>query len=114
MFYVIFGVSGDELAVSKTKHHVDEFPQGLDMRFFEGTLGNVLKEADSELYDKCKVADKCAIIRGTVENDETFDYMKNVIGFIQAFIDQGAYGILDLLTFSLIPSQKRISMRRSM
>lgn len=115
LFYVIFGVSGDELEVSRTKHHVEEFPHGLDMQllcrdknseyldgFFEGAMGNVLKESNNELYNRCKQSNKCAIIRGQIDNDATFDYMRNVVGFIQAFIDQGACGILDLLTVSLI------------
>ena len=32
--------------------------------------------------------------------------MKNTIGFIQAFIEQGASGVLDLLTFSLLEPAK--------
>ena len=31
LFYVVFGVSGDDLEVSREKHKVDEFPEGLDI-----------------------------------------------------------------------------------
>ena len=56
LFYVIFGVSGEDLAVSRTKHKVDELPEGLDLRtltrenhgdyidgFLTGSMGKVLK-----------------------------------------------------------------------
>lgn len=34
LFYVIFGVSGEDLEVSQKKHKVDELPEGLDIRTF--------------------------------------------------------------------------------
>ncbi len=119
LFYVIFGVSGDELQISQEKHHVDEFPAGLNMQFlsrdenseyidgfFAGSLGGILRESNSELFEECKKADKCAIISGEVEDDSTFDYFRNVIGFVQALVEQGAGGVLDLLTFSLFEPTK--------
>ena len=30
LFYVVFGVSGDELEISREKHNVDAIPEGLD------------------------------------------------------------------------------------
>ena len=31
LFYVVFGVEDEELSVSRERHHMDEFPEGLDM-----------------------------------------------------------------------------------
>ena len=114
LFYVVFGVSGDELEVSRAKHKVDEIPEGLDIislsrpehsdyldSFLGGEIGKLLKNADSALYDKCYKAEKVVIIKGEVQKDSTLDYMRNVIGIIQAFMDKGAYGAFDLQTFSL-------------
>lgn len=108
LFYMIFGVSGEDLVVSRSKHKVDELPEGLDLRtltrekhgeyidgFLTGPMGKVLKEADEMLFMRCKEATECVIFQGTVVNDSTFDYMRNAIGIVQAFIDQGAAGILD-------------------
>ena len=41
------------------------------------------------------------IIRGEIADDSTLDYMRNLIGICEAFIDKGAKGILDLQTFTL-------------
>ena len=64
LFYVVFGVKGEKLQVSKSRHHVDVFPDDLEIHslcrtnhadyingFFEGTLGKILKEANRELYE---------------------------------------------------------------
>ncbi len=108
LFYVIFGVSGEDLEVSREKHKVDELPEGLDIRtftredqgewidgWFTGTYGSVLKEADSSLFEICRQAKECTVLQGRINNDSTLDYMRNAIGIIQAFIDKGAVGILD-------------------
>ena len=108
LFYVIFGVSGNDLAVSRSKHNVDELPEGLDLRtltrkengdyidgFLSGAMGKVLREKDEDLFIRCRKAEECVVFQGTVMNDSTFDYMRNVIDIVQSFIDQGAVGVLD-------------------
>ena len=114
LFYVVFGVSGDELEVSRTKHNVDGLPEGLDIislarpehsdyidGLIGGGIGEHLKKADSALYESCKACDKVVIMRGEIADDSTLDYMRNLIGICEAFIDKGAKGILDLQTFTL-------------
>lgn len=114
LFYVIWGVSGEDLEVSQQKHKVDELPEGLDIRtftremhgewidgWFSGAYETVLKETDPDLFDLCMGAGKCAVLQGSVKNDSTLDYMRNTIGIIQAFIDKGALGILDPQTITL-------------
>ena len=118
LFFVIFGITGEELEVSREKHRVDEFPEGLDIRtlskeehgdyidgFFSGEMGNVLKNADDDLYEICRNADKCVVLQGSVKEDNTLKYMKNVIGIIQAFFDKGAVGVLDSQTISLFSAK---------
>ena len=108
LFYMIFGVSGEELEVSRERHKVDELPEGLDIRgltreqhkdyidgLLSGAMGKVLTEKDPALFKRCQEAEKCSILQGSVVHDSTLDYMRNAIGIIQAFIDQGAVGILD-------------------
>lgn len=119
VFFVVFGVTENELQVSASKHHVDAFPEGLEAHtlnrndhadyingFFGGPLGNVLKSADPDLFDKCKGEDNCLILKGEIKDDSTFDYMRNIIGIMQALIDHGAVGILDFLTFNLYSPDK--------
>lgn len=119
LFYVIFGVKNEELDVSREKHHVDAFPEGLDFIFYNksehseymssligGSLGDILKEDNSALYEAIQNTDTWAVIRGEVQNDADLDYMRNTIGFVQALLETGAIGVLDLQTFSLLTPEK--------
>ena len=114
LVYLIFGVSGDELEVSRYRHNVDGIPEGLEFvsltrpehsdyldGILGGEMGKLLKRADSDLYEECKATDKVVFIKGEIKDDSTLDYMRNLIGICQAFFDKGAKGVLDLQTFTL-------------
>ena len=77
LFFIIFGVSGDQLEVSKKKHKVDELPEALDIRtltraengdyidgFFTESFGNVLKSKDDSIFERCRTAEKCVVLQG--------------------------------------------------
>lgn len=119
LFYVVFGVEDEELSVSRERHHVDEFPEGLDMIFYkkpehseymssmlEGTLGEILKEDNPVLYEAARNSDGWAVIRGEVVQDTDLNYMRNAIGFVQALVEKDAVGVLDLQTFKLFSSEE--------
>ena len=119
LFYVIFGVSCDKLQVSASRHHVDGIPDALEIAdlnrdehndyiegFFTGTLGKVLRNNNAELFDKCRSERNCVVIRGDVMNDESLDYLRNIIGIGKAFFEQGASGILDMLTFTIFSEEE--------
>lgn len=119
LFYVVFGVKNDELQVSRERHHVDGFPDGLELVFCDrekndaymqsllgDSLGKILDRETHDLYEKVQRTDQWAVIRGEVCQDSDLNYMQNVIGFIQALIDNGAVGVLDLQTLSLCSSEE--------
>lgn len=134
LFYVVFGVTGDDIHPSGSRHHVDELPESLEIHalsrpdhadymdgFFSGDLGKVLKASYPDLYEKCLAAENCVIIKGQIKEDSSLDYMRNVIGIIQALFEEGAAGVLDCLTFTLYSDQdweehflKKRSMLRTM
>lgn len=119
LFYIIFGVKNEELKISREKHHVDSFPDGLDFVFCNrknnnsymqsligDRLGKILDRERHSLYQMVKNTDKWAIISGEVQQDNNLDYMRNTIGFVQALLERGAIGVLDLQTFSLYSSEE--------
>ncbi|MBO4688478.1 MAG: hypothetical protein J5636_08195 [Clostridiales bacterium] len=114
LFYVIFGVSAEELEVSRSRHNVDGLPEDLQLLSLSrpehqdyidgllgGQMGQILRPVNPALYDACLAAEKCVIIRGTIQQDSTLDYMRNVIGIIEAFFEKGAVGVLDPQTISM-------------
>ena len=119
LFYVIFGVKNEELKVSRGRHHVDGFPDGLELVFCDrekndaymqsllgDSLGKIFNREKHDLYESVKTTDQWAVIRGEVCEDADLDYIQNVIGLIQALIDNGAIGVLDLQTLSLYASEE--------
>ena len=114
LFYVIFGVNGEELSVSRERHHVDEFPDGLNLISYQkpehqeymteligGALGEILDAGNHTLYEAVQNTEQWVIIRGEVQQDADLHYMRNTIGFVQALVETGAVGVLDLQTFML-------------
>lgn len=119
LYYVVFGVSAGELTVSRERHHVDCFPEGLDFiqlkkpeneaymnDLLGGALGNILRKANPELYERIMETRRWAVIRGEISQDSDLHYMRNAVGFVQALVESGAEGVLDLQTLSLFSSQE--------
>ncbi len=119
LFYAAFGVGDTELEVSKVRHKVDGFPEGLSMTAYEkpehaeymealigGDLGEMLRDRTPQLYEAVCGTDKFTVIRGQVKDDGDLCYFRNVIGFIEAMVEEGALGILDVFTTTLFsPSE---------
>ena len=119
ILYVIFGVNGEELSVSRERHHVDNFPDGLDLISYNrsehneymteligGTRGKILNEDNHALYDTIQNTEQWVVIQGKVIQDADLNYMRNVIGFVQALIETGAVGVLDVQTFKLFTPEE--------
>ena len=86
IFYAVFGNIEGKVEISKDKHHVDGMPKGIEINaysqkdnedyfkgIFGGSLGMVLYDSNKELYDKAREAVNCVVVRGNVEDAETFD-----------------------------------------
>ena len=114
LFYVIFGVKEQELEVSKERHRVDGFPAGLEFRFYRrtedgaymdaltcGAMGRVLDRQNHDLYETLCASDTWAVLRGEPEEDSDLRYLRNAVGFVQAALDGGGAGVLDVQTFTL-------------
>jgi len=114
LFYIVFGTDNKNLDVSRERHRVDELPDGLDFSLLKkpendeymdaligGTLGKVLNDNYCSLYETIQKTDKWVVIRGEVQKDSDLHYLRNAIGIVQALVEKGAIGVLDLQTFTL-------------
>lgn len=114
LFYAVMGAKAELLHVSRSRHHVEEMPEGLGLsglrrpehsaymdELLGGTLGRLLNERDHELYEKAKAAQSWLVLYGEVRRDDTLEYLRNAIGFVQAAAETGAAAVLDLQTLEL-------------
>ncbi len=115
VFFAIYGVENAELELSKSRHNVDGFPEGLDIIFYhkdesneqkeyieeflKGVYGNLLKEKSPELYQKSQQSKSMTIVTGTFEDSDNLNYLKNVIGVIKALSEKKAISVLDVQNF---------------
>jgi len=128
LFYAVMGAAAEELQVSRTRHHVDEMPQGLGLSglrreehgaymdgLLGGALGRVLDRRDHELYQRAREAQSWLVLYGEAQKDDTLDYLRNAVGFVQAAVETGAVAVLDLQTTELYSpedwAEKVFSMR---
>ena len=87
LHYAIIGARGEELRVSRSRHHVQEMPEGLGIyglrrpensdrmdELLGGSLGKLLEERDPALYQRAKEAQSWMLLQGEVQKDDTLDY----------------------------------------
>ena len=119
IYYVIFGVKDEELKISRERHFVEEVPEDITISMLtresddeymeallEGAIGSILQEDKPELYDQIMTSDTWALISGEVAQDADLSYMKNLIGIVQAFVETGAFCVLDLQTFGMYSAKE--------
>jgi hypothetical protein len=112
LFYVLFGTNNiSQLKPSKNKHNINGMPEELEIinyskendeqkiyieGFYKGYLGKCLEEKNGELYKRIISCNNVTVITGEFVDSETFDYLRNTIGIIQALIETEITVILDM------------------
>lgn len=108
LFFAVFGASSDGLKVSRSRHRCTGVPAGIDLSMFDthqhgewldslrsGYLWDQLRREDADLALRTAGATTCVVLRGEPSDDTTLDYLRDTIGLIQAFFDNGAISLYD-------------------
>lgn len=119
--YIVFGAGGGEpLQVSRKRHKASGVPAGLHMRLLDGPtyetyIGSLLSGAmetflsrhSPDLYTRVKSMDRCMLLQGTVERDDTLLYLRDVIGILQALAEQTPSAVIfDLQALALYSAEE--------
>jgi hypothetical protein len=109
LFYALFGAIKEPLALSRAKYRSNGAPSGTQVgkfardaadgvfaSFFEGPFGALLDQTSPELATALRAARDCMVIKGTVQDPPTLNYLRDVIGTMACIVDAGAIGILDM------------------
>ncbi|MFC0216632.1 hypothetical protein ACFFK0_29985 [Paenibacillus chartarius] len=111
-FYALFGPSFADLQVTEHRHRVTGIPGGIqfltyDIRrdsetmtlYYSNQLGELLREKGDELFRRVALSPACLVIVGEVSEDTgSLEYFRNMIGIVQAAVEQGAVAVLDAQT----------------
>ena len=66
-----------------------------------GSLGSLLYDENSRLFEHAKKADQCIMLRGTIADPPDLDALRDLIGTITALTDLGGIAIIDPQTLSM-------------
>ncbi len=112
---LFFFVPGDPpregLQVSRSRHHLDAFPEALQVsahdradapEWFAGFfnrpgLGSFLEKEFGERAAELQAATAGTVLRGDFPDPPTLDYLRDTVGVVSAVLEQGGLGVLDLL-----------------
>lgn len=108
VFYVVYGAFTDAPKISRNKYRCDGIPEGVELDayddevrpevrdgFMEGFLWEELQKANPELAEIIKKAPRCVVITGQPKEDTTLNYLRDIVGMITCFLDEGCVGIFD-------------------
>jgi len=66
-----------------------------------GTLGRVLYDENSRLFEQAKKAGECVMLRGAIADPVDLDAMRDLVGTITALTDLGGVAVIDPQTLSM-------------
>lgn len=106
--FIAYGPTPKDWSISSSKYRVSEIPSAIDIsgfgpnqhpdvvdNFRQGYLWNVLREEQSELAKSVSKQSECLIIRGDLDDTNSLNYFRNIIGLIQWLFDRGMVGVFD-------------------
>ncbi len=107
-FFIIFGQFEDEISISASKYNFTEVPKNTDITKFHdgaapeyrdgfrsGYLWEEICHEDPEFAQIIAQAPSCMIIRTEIPDQETLDYLRNIIGLATYFLDNGGVCIYE-------------------
>ena len=112
VFYVAFGEYAGGGPVSASKYRTMGVPKSLGLqvfdrlrhaeyidRFMDGWLWDRLVSDDPDLAGAVERSPKCLVLQGAIKDPATLNYLRDSIGVMTYFLDQGACAILDPQAF---------------
>jgi hypothetical protein len=114
LFYYVYGEFLQPLQLSLAKYRSQGVPQGLTLRKYDRErhaetltafldrelyLGRILFDEQPGLAELIQSAPECLILRGTVRDSPTLDYMRDTVGLLSCILDSGGVAVFDPQAF---------------
>jgi hypothetical protein len=108
LFYVVYGRINASAPLSRSKYRSEGIPAGLDVMaygpdshphvpssFCEGYLWEQLLSSNPELVKTISAQDSCIVLRGSFPDPENLNYLRDTIGLVTHFLDNGGVAVYD-------------------
>jgi hypothetical protein len=111
LFYFVPGEPpADGLTISRSRHHVDGFPENLQLSsharadapdwfasfFARPGMGFDLDRAFGDKANGVRAAEHGSVLRGEFPDPDSLDYLRSTVGVVSALLDQGGLAALDM------------------
>jgi hypothetical protein len=112
LFYVVFGNVNRDNPLSRNKYRFNNIPDGIELMsygptthpeivksFFKGFLWEQLEQNQPLLAKKVSEQEHCIIVRGTIPDPKDLNYLRDTIGLITYWLDNGGVCVYDPFMF---------------
>ncbi len=120
VWYQIYGHFSDTIDISRGKYRCNGVPSGVEVGNHACTdreeawisfatqplLAARLHDELPKLVQAVETAPDCTIIRGEVPDSANLDYLRDVVGLVTWFLDNGAVAVLDPQTLTWYDREK--------
>lgn len=117
--YFVFGEFASELALDLSAHGSRGLPQGVallrmdrerlahwDGHPLRGALGDLLREGNADAFAAARKAPECLMLRGELDDSDSLDYLRDVLGVVSALLGAGGVAVVDPQTLDVFSADE--------
>jgi hypothetical protein len=112
LFFAIYGQFTTVLQIPGAVYRTTGVPAGLNIRklsraqsqefpFSSGSIGELLQPKQPALFAAIQEAAECAIIQGEVPDPSNLNYLRDAVGLVMFFLENGGIAVMDPQQFKL-------------
>ncbi|MEO5621989.1 MAG: hypothetical protein ABIO74_10770 [Dokdonella sp.] len=119
LLWFVFGDFDKDFTIDAPKYRTRGTPPGIEVvRYVNrelmkwdgyplaGTLGALLYEENSLLFERAKKAGECVMLRGSLADPADLDGLRDLIGTVTALVDLGGVAVIDPQTLSMFDAHE--------
>ena len=119
LLWFVFGDFDKDFKIDASKYRTRGTPAGVEVARYvnreltkwdgyplAGTLGALLYEENSRLFERAKKAGECVMLRGSLADPADLDGLRDLIGTITALVDLGGVAVIDPQTLSMFDADE--------
>ncbi|MBK8475522.1 MAG: hypothetical protein IPL39_04215 [Opitutaceae bacterium] len=106
LFFVVFGPVDRAAPLSRSVYRTEKIPETLEIMkygpdchpevldsFRSGYLWDEVQRKDPELAERIAAQEVCTVIKGSFEDPDSLDYLRDTIGLITYLLDRGGVAV---------------------
>lgn len=119
LLWFVFGDFDTDFRIDAQRYRTRGTPEGIEVvRYVNrelakwdgyplaGTLGGLLYEENSRLFERAKKAGECVMLRGAIADPKDLDGLRDLVGTITALVDLGGVAVIDPQTLSMFDAEE--------